>query len=648
MGAKRKPAGERMAGRAVDTGAGNNEYPDDLFSLHAYLGGEHRDRGICLVIFFAALFLIIMFSNPGLFMNDEWITVSQVHQLGIGHQITINEGKYGTFKNGTPAAYFEARKNVLMYSLALPLASLPVLKLFGLFTDQFRLAVIAGWAFLPLLSALVLSACYPARARIGSIRITILTAVAGFLLLAANLLAYSPFIWSAPDAPIEVAAVIFTSHLLFALTMVMVYLIACTIFDGRWKALFAVLAAGASSAYLFWGANAKDHMATACAFSVILFCFVRYTRTQQFKDAAAGFFFIGILAWIRPEVGFSSFLCIGIFVVGHNLLRVYRGKHSLREGIKHGSTILFTAIGAIPFFLNNLVVSGNPLTPAFMLEQKAKKGGELIQMVPVNHTVQVGQSVTTNPVAVTGDLITTLGNYVFSISPNPLPDIYGILFFPASGSLGMFFVSPLALLALLLIPLVFIWARAEHVHDQRKLIVFLLVAAFSVILAYLHDLSGLNSSQGIGPDIRYLSPLYLPVVLLSLILLERTVLFTHPKVLVIRSCILGLFLVPLLLIIMILTQPFMSTFTSSYLHFFIILIALEVILALGLVVVYHYAGRKPDSLSDMFLPLLIVTVLAWQVMMIFLICPVSKFNGYDLWIPGIDILYHRFFVVVVS
>jgi len=650
MGVRKKTAGEQKTGRSGGTAFRHNESQDGFLSLIKYQSGKYPDWGICLVIFFAALFLIIAFSNPGLYLNDEWITVNQVHQLDINHQITINEGKYGVYKNGTPSSYFESRKNILMYSLALPLASLPILKLGALFGDHFRLAIIAFWAFLPFLSALVISTCFPARARIGNLRITVITAVIGFLLLAANLLVYSPFIYFAADAPVEVAAVVFANHLFFALTMVMIYLIARIIFDGRWKAIFAVLAGGACSAYLFWGANAKDHMATAAVFSMVLFCFIRYMRTRRLLDAAFGFFSIGILAWIRPEVGFSVFFCISIFIIADNLLRVYRREQSLKNGILHSCTLFFTAVGAIPFFLNNLIVSGNPLTPAFLLEEKVKHSGELLQVIPVNHAVNVSQSVTSNPQLISNDLFATISQYVFSVSPNPLQDCYGILFFPSSGSLGMFLVSPLALLALLLIPIILMGNRLRNdgLNDNREFFLFLLVAAFSVLLAYLHGLSGLNSSYGIGPDIRYLSPLYLPVVLMSLIILEKTILFVHPKVLVLRSCILGIVLVPPLLVALILLNTGVwDTSTSNYMGFFNILIPVEVIVAVAVVVSYYFANRKPDSISDLILPILIVTVLAWQVLMIVLICPVAKFNDYPFWIPGIDTLYHHFITVTV-
>jgi hypothetical protein len=386
-------------------------------------------------------------------------------------------------------------------------------------------------------------------------------------------------------------------------------------------------------------------MATAFVFSIIIFWFIRYIHTRKLWDVAAGFFFIGILAWIRPELGFSVFFCCSLFVIFDNLLKINRMEISIRNGLEHISTIIATAIGTIPFFLNNLIVSGNPLIPSFLLEERIKYREELIQVIPVDHAVNISQSITLNPLTVLNDLLGTIGHFFFSVSPNPIPDIYGILFFPASGSMGLFFVSPLALLALILIPLILIRKQSGKVFDHGECFLILLIMAFAVILAYLHTLSGLNSSHGIGPDIRYLSPLYIPVILLSLMLLEKTVLFAHPKALVLRSCMLGIFFVPVLFLVVILMNPSMDTYNWNYIAFFNKLILAEIIITLLVVTGYHFSRREPDTFSDFILPLMILTILTWQILMIFLISPVAKFNGYPLWIPAIDVISHQFIIV---
>ena len=133
---------------------------------------------IPVLVFLFALFFIITFSNPALFLNDEWITVNQLHQLGEGHQVITNEGKYGTFMNGTPGPYFEARHNLLGYTMMLPVLSLPALWFFGLFGDQFRIAVVLLWSMLPVAMAVLVDAYRPDYARWRGIRWTWLVTTA--------------------------------------------------------------------------------------------------------------------------------------------------------------------------------------------------------------------------------------------------------------------------------------------------------------------------------------------------------------------------------------------------------------------------------------------------------------------------------------
>ena len=128
-----------------------------------------RAHAISAILFLLAFFLIITITNPGLYINDEWITANQLHQLDIGHQVTFSEGKYGVLENGTSTAYFASRQNVLMYSLALPLAALPVVRIFSLMGDNFRLLIILAWSLCLVLIALLLDTYYPAYAKIFGI-----------------------------------------------------------------------------------------------------------------------------------------------------------------------------------------------------------------------------------------------------------------------------------------------------------------------------------------------------------------------------------------------------------------------------------------------------------------------------------------------
>ena len=283
---------------------------------------------LTLIVFFISLFFIITFSNPALFLNDEWISANQLHQLDIGHQVVVNEAKYGVTKNGTISLYFvETQKNLLPYSLALPVAALPITKLFGLFGDDFRLIVILLWSLIPVLLCLIIEAGYPQYRKIHGIRLSLLGVLFGMFLFLCNTLLYKQFAYSAIDAPYEVAALVLTNHLLFAVTAAVIFETGRVIFKDRWMALFCTFACVSCSSFIFWAGAAKDHMAVAAVFAIVIFLFIRYLYESSWLDATLAFVSIGILLWIRPEVGIVVFFCVALFFCILQFRNLFRKRH---------------------------------------------------------------------------------------------------------------------------------------------------------------------------------------------------------------------------------------------------------------------------------------------------------------------------------
>lgn len=603
---------------------------------------RNRNLAICLVIFLAALFLVIAISIPGLVINDEWMTVNQLNQLTAGHQISVNEGKYGSYYGGTPSRYFTRMNNVLRYSLALPLASMPAMYAISLFGDHFRLAVLLLWSCIPFVTTLLVSRTFPEYARIRSARLTVIGAVVTFLLLIFNGFWYSPFIASGTNAPVEVAAVVFTSHLFFALTVVMTYLIADRIFGNRWMAVAAAVICTAGSTYLLWGGTAKDHSATVAVFSIVLFFLVCYFQSHRFRDAACGFFFIGLLAWFRPEIALSAAICIGLFFLAETLLRIRHNNDTVVSGLTRISTTLFTAIGAIPFFINNYLVSGNPLLPPLVMERNVRYGITNVVVSPVSPVAGSGsQVVTTDPLTLGSGFFVTLQQYVFTL-PRGLPsDLAGILFFPENGSLGFFIIVPVLLLALILLP--FFVLRNGGLKNilpaDRMTLILLSVFVFSIFFAYAHNLHNINIGDGIWPDIRYLCPAYLPATLLGLLLLRKMNLLETPRTLVGNIVIPAVLLTSAVALMAIVTVPSGNITLHTMYRFFGILVLVEV-LAIAALVLFSQVRNQPDRpVIEYTLPVLVLTVLAWQLVLILIIFPLAKFDGYSFWIPCMDTLH---------
>ena len=585
---------------------------------------------IPILIFLFALFFIMTFSNPALFLNDEWITVNQLHQLGEGHQITVNEGKYGTFLNGTPGPYFQARHNLLGYTMMLPVLSLPALWFFGLFGDQFRLAIVLLWSLLPVAMAVLVDAYRPQYARWRGVRWTWLVIGAAFAGLLANLAFYYPWPLTAPDAPIETAAVVFTGHILFAALAVMIYLICRTIFEDTWFSIFGTIACISCSSYIFWASNAKDHMLLIAMTAAVILFLVRYIRYGGFKDAALGFAFIGLLAWARPEVGFTVFVFATLYFVGLQVSRGLLQKPPL-EAVKALCAPLATVIGAIPLLLNNALVTGNPLVPAFYVyEKKLIAGASEGEIIGAAEAVNgVVQSVPAPSGGISG-FLSVLANH-FTPSWSTLPgDVFGILFAPASGNMSLVAVSPLIVIALILLPFLYLDYRKGERSPNLAVVVFLIAISCAVWIAYTRSLPGLNASHGIVPDIRYLAPFYLPAGLLGVYAISRLNGDVDPKWRTLWQIVVLAVATPVLLVAMMLIQPYGGQYAGYTMFFTQITFALLAV-TLVLITVKKRFGI-PDAWIAAALLLLVAVPFAWQLMMVFFYS-VAKFNGYPLWIP---------------
>jgi len=131
-----------------------------------------RRYALHILIFLVTLFFVLTISNPAVFINDEWITLNQLRQIDESHQVIMNEGTYGVFKDGTSTPYFDYRNRFLGYTLMLPILSVPALKFLSIFGDQFRYIMLLIWSLIPILIMFILEFYYPQYARFYGIRWT--------------------------------------------------------------------------------------------------------------------------------------------------------------------------------------------------------------------------------------------------------------------------------------------------------------------------------------------------------------------------------------------------------------------------------------------------------------------------------------------
>lgn len=581
-----------------------------------------KEQKFCIIIFLVAFIFIIFVSHPQIFINDEWISANQLAQIDIGHQFIVNEGKYGAYENATPFLYFESHKNLLGYPLFLPLISLPALKLITFLGDSFDYWVITIWTLLVILLAMIIRRWYPDHGNVWGFSYASLLILFAFVVFIVNIIYYVPFYISAPDAPREVAAIIFTNNLLFAGMSVVLFKIVHTIFQDKWFAIFGTLACIGSSSYLIWASSAKDHMLQIFLFSVIIFGVISFLYSGKFRFWILSFYFIGLLAWDRPEMGIPVLISVFVFfclIVVRNWQNIEKKKNILFLILSP----VFTLIGAIPLFINNYLVSGNPFIVTYTIWDSG-----------------VGSAGVSGTATPTFGIFSIFSLFITQITPHPdslMQDLIRIFFLPNNGSIGILTLTPLFLMGILAIPLFYQKIKKNTVKNEIYLLIFLIIITTATLMSCASRFQGLYFDEGILPDMRLLSNIYLPLNLIGLIILSK---FFQNREDIFR--ILEYFFMVLIILLAILILWFFFCLYDGVEFLFVlsqitvsitVFILFSICLSSGILYL-HWKGKIDRKYFLVAISFAIALPVIWQIGVIFLISTkVAGAEGYTFWLP---------------
>jgi hypothetical protein len=382
-------------------------------------------------------------------------------------------------------------------------------------------------------------------------------------------------------------------------------------------------------------------MLTATVFAILIYFFVLYLLNRRLKDVTLSFVFCGFLIWVRPEVGFFVTICAGLFFALPLLYQFFRNPVNPAELLISLLPVTGAFIGGIPFFINNLLTSHNWLIPAFDLPRNlaepggASAGSALIQNA-TSSTVVFSQTDNLSLFATVSRVGGMVSHAMFSgfSFDNIVRGFAGIMLFPANGHIGFVIMCPLVAIALVAL---FLWNRKIREADEKQKVMYLffLVMGMASIIAYLPKLGAMNISSGILPDMRYLSPAYIPLGILSIMVLSRTPVIRKPDGMVWKGLFAGIILSPVLFFLMIVVHPFGSV-NEGYTLFFEVIIVLELLLSSVLMVISRFfrpENRSVIRILPYLLILMIVSVFTFQLVLVFIFGVIVKVNGYPLWIP---------------
>jgi hypothetical protein len=458
----------------------------------------------------------------------------------------------------------------------------------------------------------------------------------------ANLVFYQPFSLTGDKGSPEVMAIVFTNVLMFAFLAAIIYEILRMVFNNPLYAIFGTIICLSSSSYLFWTTYCKDHVLIALILSIVLVFVIRFLTTDKPSSLAGGFSFGGLLIWARPELGVFIFIALCVFFVFH-LRNAKTKKYSNSQRLWFFLSPFVTLLGALPFFINNYLVSKNIFIPAFVLtaETSLSQSG-------------LGESSTTVSFAVENTVHALLQvNSMTTVTPlSTLPaDVYGVFFSPESGSMGIFPLVPVFLASVMILPILLMKTRIRFDSWEKMILGTLVLFSVAIFCAYANRIAGLNTELGIVPDIRYLSPVYLPLTIIGLIIFSKIPRLTaRPLNLLAWMSVVWIVVAPVSIFFIIRFYPIPSGWKDLYpllSHWATLCILLGVLL---FVIAFYYAAIKnwQETLAKIvtFLFVCICSLpLLWQVDVSF----ISLLHGYGLggyffWLP---ILLKLFNVVAV-
>lgn len=465
-----------------------------------------------LMVFFL---LVIILNFPIILLNDEWISTNQLSQLSQHHQIFFNEGKYGYFQNGTPTSYFVKKFNILPYTDFIPIISYPFLKLTKFLGDIIPFYVSLIFSGILIYLALSLNQLKKDYSQI--------LIVLSFFLLLINIVLYKPLVISIDSTHSEVFAIVLMNVFFFLCLVGILYKIFCNLFSDSIYPVFGTYVSATCSSYLFWMNTCKDHLATATCFALVILLLVLYIQKSDNWYLFSSFIVTGFLAWIRPELGAVIFLVL-LFLIPVFYFRIQNRTQKNIINLSFFLSLFGTFIGIIPLIVNNALVTGHPLVLPFQVLNNYTIKSSMLTVIPgtAPMTPESHDILSSSLLDSIITIIKTVGDRIVPNIPLDtfLGNIYGVLISPSTLKVPILAIVPIFIIGIAFLPQItsMKWKKKKN---EGIIIISLLFLSGGIFCAYFTSIAGLHTSFGIYPDIRYLSPVYIPLNIIGILFISK-------------------------------------------------------------------------------------------------------------------------------
>lgn len=546
--------------------------------------------------FILVTFILLSITGAGVFVDDEWTSAQQLRQLGDGHQIVTNEGGYGYYANGTIGNYFDYRYNKLMYTMALPIISLPAYEIVKIAGDHARFLYILAWT----LCGILISAFLSRSKYIPSKQSVIWMAIIS-LLTFINMYLYNSFPVSGKFIPTEVLAIVTTNIILFGILAVFIHKIIDRLFEDNLRLkVFIFITTLSCSSLIFWVGTCKDHILSVLVGIIILYYLIKYEQDKSLGSLSIALFLTGLLTWIRVEFGAGMILGITIYLLIYHYKNIMSNKFTLG---------LYFLIGTIPTWINNYVTTGSPFLHPFIVANYAIKSKTIGIEDEVGKVMGVGWS-------------------------HPIESIFHLLFSPASGAIGLLIIIPLVLIVITAYLL-------KRVKLSQTDILLIIITFASSSFYILNSAIWMHADLGIMPDMRYFIFFYTSLTLFMIsVIIKILPDLKYKKMTIYYVLFVGLFFI--------LFTAYSSTLSDdgTYRDMNRIVNTLSTILmGIGIIAVVNDIRLNKQYINYV-LPLLIAIPMAWQLVMLF-IYHTSESHLYPMFIPITEFIYNNVFGLIL-
>jgi hypothetical protein len=570
-----------------------------------------------------SLILSLIFIQPIAFLNDEWITANQLHQLSEGSQILYNEGKYGSYENGTPYRYFEEKNNSLPYTSYLPLISVPFLWLIVVLGNTLPYFVTVAFTVISLLLFILINnGGNNSNLKTKKFKTNFILLFGIFLFFLINLFFYDSTLFSEKDSK-EILGVIFYHICLYGILSVIIFLINLELFNTNLKAFFGTVISMCCSSALFWTTTMKDHLDAIFFVALLIFILILHVKTKDTLFAISTFILSGLILWIRPE--FGAILFIFLVLIYWPLTFPVLNRTNRTQCIIHVLSPFAVLFGALPLLLNNYLVMGNFLKFPWQLSSKYAIINESFNISPIHTLTNNVQS------DLFGGVISKIIIlFIERLTPKDdiLSGLFSAFFYPELLKVPVFGLSPIFLLAMLLLPFLQSFLKIRFNAEDKQILVILATFCFAGVIAYISSITDFGVSAGVYPDVRYLSPLYFPLTLIGLIILMKMDFSRHAIISIIKY-IGQIIIFGSLFELLIVAYLYPEMGYSDFFLWSNILTTVLVFCALGLTFVLFVLtlqGKLSDKYSYISISILIALPFLWQLSQLIIL----NFSGNDV------------------